>query len=422
MKAYPEYKNSGIQWLGEIPEHWKVNLVKRIVDDHKQGFYTQDEYVDRGVKLLRITDIDDNSNVSYLNCPFVQITENDRLYFSLNVNDFVFARSGTIGRFGIIREVENVVFASYLIRFRFHKNYFTNFLKYYYLSYFFKHSLNSDLHGGANKNIHAENIKYQFLPLPPLTEQKAISDYLDEKCEKVDRLMEKKKQEILLLKEYRKAMINQAVTKGLDPKVNMKDSGIQWLGEIPEHWQVKSLKHINDVIMGQSPNSDDYNDNQLGLPFLQGNADFTSYYPQPRIWCDTANKTAKVNDILLSVRAPVGSVNIADQNYGIGRGLCAIRSKNTIFKLLYYMTLTINEELNSIATGSTYTAISVDDIRNMSFPFCPLDEQKAIADYLDEKCEKVDRLMEKIEKHISLLKEYKSALISEAVTGKIDVR
>ena len=176
--------------------------------------------------------------------------------------------------------------------------------------------------------------------------------------------------------------------------------------------------------MGQSPSSDDYNQEQIGLPFLQGNADFTELHPVPRVWCNTANKITQSGDLLLSVRAPVGAVNIADQAYGIGRGLCAIRAEKTNPKLLFYFLLAMNEELNSNGTGSTYTAISVDDVRNIYILNIPLPEQQAIADFLDRKTAQIDTLIEKKQRQIDLLQEQRTALVNHAVTKGLnpDVR
>ena len=199
-----------------------------------------------------------------------------------------------------------------------------------------------------------------------------------------------------------------------------KKSGIEWIGEIPENWEVKKIKFTDEVLMGQSPNSDDYNTKEIGLPFLQGNADFTNIYPQPRIWCDTSNKITTKEDILLSVRAPIGAVNISDQKYGIGRGLCAIRPQNTKSKLLYYLTVCLNDELNSMGTGSTYTAISVDEVKNVFIPSISKTEQKAIAKFLDHKTKQIDTLIEKKQKQIELLKEQRTAVINQAVTKGLD--
>jgi type I restriction enzyme S subunit len=206
----------------------------------------------------------------------------------------------------------------------------------------------------------------------------------------------------------------------MKPHLKYKTSGIEWLGNIPEHWVSQKIKFSDEVIMGQSPSSNDYNDNRLGFPFLQGNADFGLLIPIPNIWCETANKQSKPNDILLSVRAPIGAVNLSDQIYGIGRGLCAIRSLNSNYKFLFYTFLTANDELNSIGTGSTYTAISVDEVRDLKIPLPPLPEQKAIASFLDEKTKQIDTLIEKKQKMIELLKEERQAVINEAVTKGIN--
>lgn len=196
-----------------------------------------------------------------------------------------------------------------------------------------------------------------------------------------------------------------------------KDSGIKWLGKIPVHWKAKKLKYCDEIIMGQSPNSDDYNTDYEGLPFLQGNADFTQLYPKPRIWCDKANKKTEIDDILLSVRAPIGAVNIADQKYGIGRGLCAIRPTETHKKFLYYIALCLNDELNSMGTGSTFTAISIDEIRNIAIPRTPsLGEQQTIAAYLDHKTRLIDTYITKKQQQVERLQAYRTALINQAVT------
>jgi len=147
---YPQpMKDAGVEWLLEIPEEWHAILLRRITRDHKQGYYTQNEYVDEGVKLARITDIDDFGNVNFDNMPLVEITPKDERSFAISTGDFLFARSGTIGRFGVVTKTERAVFASYLIRFRF-KNCNPEYLKFYFLSKYFKKSLLSSLHGGAN--------------------------------------------------------------------------------------------------------------------------------------------------------------------------------------------------------------------------------------------------------------------------------
>jgi type I restriction enzyme, S subunit len=193
-----------------------------------------------------------------------------------------------------------------------------------------------------------------------------------------------------------------------------KDSGIEWIGEIPSHWGVKKIKHSIELIMGQSPNSDNCNSLGNGIPFLQGNADFCSINPLPQSWCEKPTKIAPANSILLSVRAPIGAVNIADNDYCIGRGLCALISHNP--KFWYYNSLCLHDELNSLGTGSTFKAISTEQILNTFTIDPPPQEQTAIAAYLDRKTAEIDELIADKKRLLELYDEEKTAIINQAVT------
>src|SRR5690625_1880877 len=195
-----------------------------------------------------------------------------------------------------------------------------------------------------------------------------------------------------------------------------KDSGVEWIGEIPSHWEIVSLKYKDDIIMGQSPSSSSYCAKNQGVPFLQGNADFKEIHPRETVWSNEVNKIAQVNDVLISVRAPIGAVNLADKQYGIGRGLAAIRSLSSYYKYIFYKMISSHSILNSYGTGSTYKAISTEVLANFKSPIPPLPEQTAIADFLDQKTAEIDLAVEKGEERIRLLKEYRAAVIHEAVT------
>jgi type I restriction enzyme S subunit len=199
-----------------------------------------------------------------------------------------------------------------------------------------------------------------------------------------------------------------------------KDSGIEWIGEIPSHWILGKIKYSDTVIMGQSPLSDDCNSDGNGLPFLQGNAEFGKLNPTPKLYCEIPNKIADINDVLLSVRAPVGALNIANQKFGIGRGLCAIRQQKSNYKYIYYWLLHSNKELDSISTGSTFKAISLDDVKNINFPSMDIYEQTTIANYLDHKTTQIEHLIAKKEQFIQLLEEERIAVINQAVTKGLD--
>src|SRR5690606_34554688 len=204
--------------------------------------------------------------------------------------------------------------------------------KYFYYQLHFLYNIKYfyNLGGGVRQSLAFKEFGRETVLIPTKEEQTAIARFLDYKLAKINRFIRKKKQLITLLNEQKAAIINQAVTKGLDPNAKMKDSGIEWLGEIPKHWEVIKNKYLNEINMGQSPSSDDYNFEGKGKPFLQGNAEFGYLNPSPKTWCENANKICSKNDILLSVRAPIGAVNIADQEYGIGRGLSSISCKSNL--------------------------------------------------------------------------------------------
>ncbi len=203
--------------------------------------------------------------------------------------------------------------------------------------------------------------------------------------------------------------------------VEMKDSGVEWLGEIPAHWQSMSLSDVADVLAGQSPASSSYNDEGLGLPFFQGKAEFGSRFPTVANWCTEPEQISESGDILISVRAPVGDVNVAPYECCIGRGLAAIRANGRSHNIfLYYLLIHTKSPLESEGTGSTFKSIDKTILRRVAVPLPPLHEQRAIASYLDRETAKIDRLISKTDALNALLSEKRIALISQAVTKGLD--
>lgn len=181
-------------------------------------------------------------------------------------------------------------------------------------------------------------------------------------------------------------------------------------------WQTKRIKFCDTLIMGQSPDGASVNNEGNGVPFLQGNAEFGERHPTSKHATTEPGKLCSTGDVLLSVRAPVGAVNVADQIYAIGRGLCAIRPKLHDGNYLRYLLTIQSDVLNSIATGTTFTAVSTQQVGNIHVPLTSTDEQRRIAAYLDEQTAKIDRLMDMRRRQMALLKEQRAALIQQAVT------
>lgn len=193
-----------------------------------------------------------------------------------------------------------------------------------------------------------------------------------------------------------------------------------WIGQIPSGWSVTRLKFTARINMGQSPSSEDCNDEGVGKPFLQGNAEFTTLHPVAKQYCPVAKKYALPGDLLFSVRAPVGALNEADQEYGIGRGLCAITPMELVGSFMWWVLQTAKQQLNSVSTGSTFESVSAEQVENLSIVLPSTAEQRTIAAFLDHETARIDRLIEKQQRLIELLKEKRQAVISHAVTKGLD--
>jgi type I restriction enzyme S subunit len=436
FKPYPAYKDSAVEWLGEIPAHWEVRKVRRIIQTHKQGYYTEQAYVDDGVKLARITDIDNFGRVSFEEMPFVEVTPSDEQTFKLEEGDFLFARSGTIGRFGIVRKPERSVFASYLIRFRF-RMVEPEFLRFLFASAFFKESLLSTLHGGANQNVHAENIKDQPIVLPPTSEQRAIAAFLDRETAKIDGLVAKKKRLIELLQEKRAALISRAVTKGLDPNVPMKHSGVEWLQQIPEHWQLKRIKNVSTFVTSGSRGWAEYYSEEGPLFLRIGNLESGRIdlnlddvqHVSPPEGREGERTRVQEGDVLISITALIGAVAVVPKRIPVAfvnqhLALVRISDKRIDPRWLAYCVLSQFGQSQLLAElyGGTKDGLSLDDIRSLVILVPPLDEQQAIVSFLDADETRFSSLLRRISDGIDRTNELRTSLISAAVTGKIDVR
>jgi type I restriction enzyme S subunit len=211
-------KDSGIEWIGYVPEHWDFKSLRRITKEHRQGYYIDAPYITEGVKLVRITDLHSDGSIDYSEMPFVKISKEHEKLYSIEDGDFLFPRTGTIGSLGFVSNPERAVFASYLIRFRFKSNKILNdYLYYYFMSDAFLDGVFSDLHGGVVQNIHAENIKNQFIAHPKdLAEQESIIMYIKSETSTIDTLISKYQKQINLMHEYRTSLISQAVTGKID--------------------------------------------------------------------------------------------------------------------------------------------------------------------------------------------------------------
>ncbi|MFC5602689.1 restriction endonuclease subunit S [Sporosarcina koreensis] len=315
---------------------------------------------------------------------------------------------------------------------RAHTNVKTEFLFYFIQSDEFKTAAVSSMYGvGGLKRIPTEFLLNSKVPLPDKETQRRIISFLNEKSDSIHSLIKKKQKLIDLLEEKRQAIITEAVTKGLNPTVKMKDSGVEWIGEIPEHWRLTKMKYIGDAITGltYSPNDvcDEYGTVVLRSTNIQkGNI---SLHDNVYVNMNIPGKLfTKVNDILICSRN--GSRNLIGKNAlilekhtGLSFGAFTTVFRSEYNSFVYYV---LNSGFFAAQLGtyltSTINQLTIGNLNNMEIVMPPLKEQKKITQYLQQETSNLNHLIERIEEQIQKLKEYRQSLIYEVVTGKIDVR
>jgi type I restriction enzyme S subunit len=413
---YPKYKPSKTLWQEQIPSHWQETELRMLFADNKNKNVglVERNLLSLSYGKLKRKDIDNATGLVPASFEGYQIIDEGYivLRFTDLQNDKKSLRVGYSNEKGIITNA----YIGLAPKTDIHSKYF-----YYQLHFLDKIKYFYNLGGGVRQSLAFKEFGRETILVPEKEEQIKIANFLDSKLGKIERFIIKKKQLIKLMKEKKATVIKRAIFNGLKKNTLLKDSHIETIGKIPSHWNIIKNKYLHKINMGQSPLSDDYNFIGIGYPFLQGNAEFGSLSPIPKVWCSNVNKIAIENDILLSVRAPIGAVNIANQKYGIGRGLCAITC-NSHLKFWYYQFWILKDILNSIGTGSTYKAISIEDVKNTFLIDPPNIEKEVIEKHLDVELSKIDKIILKIEKELLLTEEYKTSIIAEAVTGKIDLR
>lgn len=422
-KKYLKFKDSEVDWLGEIPSAWEARRL---------GFYfteRREKVSDKDFNALSVTK---NGIVPQLdNAAKTDDGDNRKKVCS---GDFVInSRSDRKGSSGLSKLTGSVSLINTVIQ---PKNINGEFSHYLFRSYPFQEEFYR-----YGKGIVADlwstnytSMKNITIPYPPIQEQQQIAKFLDNATQKMDTLIQKQENLIKLLKEKRQAVISHAVTRGLNPDVKFKDSGVEWLGEVPEHWGVSRLKHLTRLIIDGAHFTPTYVDN--GIPFLRVtdlhnkiiNKEKVKYIPiKEHIELIKRCKPEK-GDLLLSKNGTIGLTKIIDWDwdFSIFVSLCLIKFKTNKFLAEYFQFIfqssAIEEQLFHSSQKTSVTNLHLDKINELCFSVPRIEEQKEIVNYLDEKTQKIDTLIKKATKSIKLLKEKRTALISAAVTGKIDVR
>lgn len=438
-QPYSEYKDSGIDWLGEVPELWEVMALKHAC--FESAVYganiSAENYLNHGIRFIRTSDIDDFGDLSLDNAVYLDpLTVDDK--HILKNNELLVSRSGTIGRSFVylISKHGDCAYAGYLVRFSPNKKLDSNYAFYFTKSLSFNDWLHVSVIESTIGNLNGQKYANMHIPIPPIHEQRAIADFLDHQTAKINALIAKKQRLIELLQEKRAALISRAVTKGLDPTVPMKDSGVEWVGEIPEHWEVARIKFVARLESGHTPSRQhpEYWVN-CTIPWISladvwqlrnENHLFISETKEKVSELGLANSSARLlqeGTVILSRTASVGFSGVMSKNMATTQDyvnwVCGPKLRPLY---LLFVLRSMHQEFARLTMGSTHKTIYMPDVRGFSTPIAPITEQEQIIECIQDETEKIDRLLLIIRTAIEKLQEYRTALISAAVTGKIDVR
>ena len=441
-----EMKESGIEWIGQIPKHWEVRRMKYCFNSHVVGSWGQEQlYNNNDIICIRVADfafdkmsiatkaIDEYTKRNYSNHIISKLI--------LHQNDILIEKSGggdntPVGRCIIVDIDYMAVYSNFIERLRVISLAYPKYMQYILFSFY----KSNCIYNYIKQTIGIQNLDISMMfnvekvIFPPLDEQKKIADFLDNKVTEIDNLIDDTKKLIDKYKEYKQSLITEIVTKGLNHNVEMKESGIEWIGQIPKHWKLSRLKYILNRPL-------QYGANEAGVSYDENLARYI------RITDITKDNKLKKNDMLslpdnisipyilkpgdiLFARsgATVGKTFLYIQEYGksafAGYLIKArINKRKALYKYIYLYTLSKSYEIwkNRIFIQSTIQNIAADKYRELNIPLPPINEQEEIVRYFDDKCQQIDSIIEEKQSLIEKLEEYKKSLIYEYVTGKKQV-
>jgi type I restriction enzyme S subunit len=431
IERYPAYKDSEIELLGEVPKHWEVKRIKE-VGTIKYGLSQPPEYLEHGLPLIRATNIERGKLVDQ---GLVFISPDDVPYEKnpvLKENDILVVRSGAhTADSAIIPKKYHGSIAGFDMVLS-PCNIFPKYLSFTLLSnYVLKDQLILSSFRAAQPHLNKEELGTALIVLPPLSEQKAIAHYLDTKTAQIDRKIDLLTQKATLYGNLKQSLISETVTRGLDKSVPMKDSAIEWLGEVPEHWDIRRIKEVAYInkrtLTEKTPNDYEFDYIDIGS-ITYGVKGFSSERMTFGTAPSRAKRIVKKGDTIVStVRTYLKAITSIDDDFSdliVSTGFAVISPKKMLFSKYFAYLSTSNfvvDKICTLSTGVSYPATNSSVIADLLCLIPPLSEQKAIADYLDTKTAQIDQIIQTINTQIEKLKELRKTLINDVVTGKIRV-
>ncbi|WP_323591553.1 restriction endonuclease subunit S [Aliarcobacter butzleri] len=434
LEKYSSYKDSGVEWLGEIPEHWEVQRLRTLGVFSASGI---DKYINKNetiVKIINFTDVYSNiKRVLNNTIDFMEVTtpENNRKKHLVKKGDLIFLPSSEtyedLGLSALVdEELDNTSFSYHVIRFQFKKDIVHSFRKYLTNNNFVSSQFSSYGKGTTRKIIGRNVFNNIRIVLPPKEEQEKIATFLDEKTAQIDEVISQKEKLIELLKERKQIVINDAVTKGLDKDVEFVDSGVEWIGKIPKHWQISKVKNIFKLIIEPVPKANE--EELLSI--------YTDIGVRPRKELAEKGNKASTTDgywrvkkgdfIVNKLLAWMGAIGLSEYEGVTSPAYDILRAKKDIIGIYYHELFRLkvfSQEMKKYSRGIMDMRLRLyfDKFGDILIPYPSYDEQIKIVEYIENQTTKIDNAIELQQNYISKLKEYKASLIDSVVTGKVRV-
>lgn len=435
MRQYESYKDSGIQWLGKIPSHWISRKLRYscVITD---GTHYSPATTESGMPYITVSNVH-NDIIDLEHANKISLKDYENLVkqgCQPQIGDVLLAKDGTVGRTAVVTKNNEYVVLSSLGIIHPMNGISSTFLKYSLDSMYLQEQMAAAMAGSALRRITISKINEFISLVPPLPEQLTIASYLDYKVGQIDDVIAEKEKMLKDLKVYRSSVISEAVTKGLDKNVPMKDSGIDCLGSVPKHWRVTRLKFIADNYDGThfSPET-----REFGMPYITAgdirgkgiNYDSAKKISQED-YCRLVEQGCKIEkgDVLLvKDGATTGRVGLmTDEMECVALSSVAMLRPHddidSLFLMYYMESYSMQTQIVNSMAGSAMPRITLTKLNEFIVNVPPIKEQKVITSFIDDEVEQIDIITIEIEKEIEDLKSYKSSVITEAVTGKVDLR
>lgn len=423
-----EMKDSGIEWIGIIPSDWKISRIKYVATfingDRGANYPSGSDLVDEGIIFLT----SNNIHGTMLDCcsEISKYITTDRYSIlggaKIALGDIIYCLRGSVGNCAINKEATEGTVASSLVDIRPTK------IHPEYLNYILQSPINSVqtlayMNGSCAANLSAENVANYYFIEPPVTKQRIISAFLDSKCSEIDSIISDIQSQIEALEEYKRSVITEAVTKGLDPDVEMRDSGVQWIGMMPTHWDCQRGKYLLRYV--QKPVRDDdgvitcFRDGEVTLRSNRREEGFTMADKE------IGYQGIDVGDLVVhGMDGFAGSIGISDSRGKASPVLNVLDTEQNKRYIMYYLrSMAYNDVFVALATGIRVRSCDLrwNKLAELLYPMPPVEEQQAIVEHIDSVLERTNAIIADKKQQIETIEEYKKSLIFEYVTGKKEV-